>query len=182
MSTRELAMMRWTAGLALHLMVILGYGFLSGCSSSALSEMPSDAVRSSRERQAIEHIIKCQLCDSARNCRYHAKSYGMGSGQCWIYFEVPRADLLKLLEACPALPVPDELGENSVARENIEELTQRSNESIPWWRPETLTNRQYASRDVPFGKLGIFGLQFDVCTGQLQGRWYGLYMIRFSSM
>jgi len=128
------------------------------------------------EKESIEHIIGVKLPESVRNCRYHSKDYGMGSGVGWGFFEIPRLDLLQLLEASEKLPDASELGQNPGARENVERAIEQTGESITWWKPLALEKRQYANKVLD--SLGpVWSRQIDICAGEIRDDLMGVYLV-----
>jgi predicted dehydrogenase len=137
---------------------------------------PENFVVPDPQREMIEHFLEVKLPEAARNCRYHYKSYGMGSGITWGFFEIPRADLPALMDASDCLPDTSELGQNPVARENIENYIERPGENIPWWKPLTLKKRRYASKALE--SLGpVWGRQMDICVGEIRDDLMGVYIV-----
>ncbi|MCL5279341.1 MAG: hypothetical protein M1376_05500 [Planctomycetes bacterium] len=59
---------------------------------------------------------------------------------------------------------------------------ERNQETIPWWRPWELRDRQYGVQATSFDKLGVFGYQLDVCIGELQDGLCGIYLVRRNDM
>ena len=106
----------------------------------------------------------------------------MGQGVGWGFFEISRADLQYLLDASDNLPDATELGQDPVARENIERAMQQAGVSITWWRPLTLQNRRFAQKilggEKVTGNLGLLMLaQFDICVGEIQDDLMGVYLV-----
>lgn len=158
--------------------LLLGGSLVSGCGGPSRPEPEvSIPVETGAARQAIEHLIRGRLPDSARQCRHHVKSFGMGSSVAWMYFEATREDVLQLLDACPDLSDRSKLGQSPVAQENIEKSVERNQETIPWWHPWELRDRQYGDKTTSFDKLGLFGSQFDVCVGELRNGLCGIYLV-----
>ena len=130
----------------------------------------------------IEHIIGTKLPESVRNCRYHSKSYGMGRGTGWGYFEISRGALPALLDASDNLPNVSELGQNSGIRFNIEKYLERTGESITWWKPLTLQKRRYAQKIIGSEKVTeSFAISMlpamDICVGEIRDAWMGVYLV-----
>jgi len=143
---------------------------------------PEEFVVHNPQKEMIEHLLGVKLPESARNCRYHSKSYGMGRGTGWGYFEIARADLPALMNASDYLPDLSELGQNSGSRFNIEKYLERSGESVAWWKPLTLQNRRYAQKII--GSENVterFRLSMlpsmDICVGEIRGDWMGVYIV-----
>ena len=133
-------------------------------------------------KEMIEQIIRVRLPDSARNFRCRHKSYGMGSGVTWTSFEISRADMRHLLDACDSLPDASELGQDSGVRFNIEKYMARTGESIIWWKPLTLQKRQYAQKII--GSENVtqrFELSMlpamDICVGEIRDDLMGVYFV-----
>jgi len=143
---------------------------------------PEDFVVYSPHKEMIEHVIGTKLPESVRNCRYHSKSYGMGHGTGWGYFEISRADLPALLDASDYLPDASELGQHHGIKFNIEKYLERTGESIAWWKPLTLKNRQYAQKIIGSEKVTeSFALSMlpamDICIGEIREDRLGVYII-----
>jgi len=147
-----------------------------------LAFKPEEFVVDDPHREMIEHVLAAKLPASARNCRYHSKSYGMGRGTGWGYFEISMADLLALLDASDHLPSASELGQDSGSRFNIEKYLERTGESIAWWKPLTLRNRRYAQKII--GSENVterFPLSMlpsmSICVGEIRHDWMGIYIV-----
>ncbi len=137
---------------------------------------PEEFVVHNPQKEMIEHLLGVTLPEAARNCRYRYKSYGMGSGITWGYFEISRADMPALMNASDYLPDTSELGQNAVARENIENYIERTGENIPWWKPLTLKKRRYTSKALE--SLGpVWGRQMDICVGERRDDLMGVYIV-----
>jgi hypothetical protein len=137
---------------------------------------PDEFVVHDSQKEMIEHIIGAKLPRSVRNCRYHSKSYGMGSGVTWGFFEICRADLPDLLDASETLPDAADLGQNGVAKENVERAMKQSSGSMAWWRPLTLRKRQCASKVLE--SLGfVWSRQIDICVGEIRDDLMGVYFV-----
>jgi len=90
----------------------------------------------------------------------------MGGGVSWSYFEVSRADLLQLMNASENLPDASGLGQNRVAKENIDRAMEQSGKNMEWWNPMSLSVRQYAAKTLAdSGPAG--GVQMDICVGEI---------------
>lgn len=130
----------------------------------------------------IEHVIGMKLPESVRNCRYHSKSYGMGRGTGWGYFEISGADLPVLLDASDYLPDSSVLGQHPGIRFNVEKYLERTGESIAWWKPLTLRKRRYAQKIIGGEKITqSFELSMlpamDICFGEIQDDIMGVYFV-----
>jgi hypothetical protein len=130
----------------------------------------------------IESVFRARLPESAKNCRYHFKNYGMGHGTGWGYFEISGADMRYLLDASDYLPDASELGQHSGVRFNIEKYLERTGESIAWWKPLTLQKRQYAQKVI--GSENVTGFLelimlpvIDICVGEIRDDWMGVYLV-----
>jgi predicted dehydrogenase len=141
---------------------------------------PNEFVVHDPHKEMIEHVFVAKLPKSVRNCRYHSKSYGMGRGTGWGYFEISRADLPALLDATDHLPDVSELGQDSGVRFNIEIYLERTGESIAWWKPLTLQKRRYAQKII--GSENVtenFALSMlpaiSICVGEIRDDWMGVY-------
>lgn len=177
MRTSKMASKPNSVGIVRRCVVVLGIALLPSCRSSPSPEPPADPSANDRQKSAVEHGKVSDHCPSARNYRVYSEDHGMGSSTTWIYFEAPESELIKLLNIRQNLPNADDLGDNPIARYSIEELLQRNGRDIPWWRPEILTDKRYASKEIPFDTLGVFGLQYDVCIGRIDDHWCGFYMV-----
>ena len=143
---------------------------------------PDEFVVHDPHKEMIEHVLGARLPESARNCRYHSKSYGMGRGTGWGFFEISRADLPALLDASDNLPDASEFAQDSRVRSDIEEYLERTGESIAWWKPLTLRKRQYANKII--GSENVterFALimlpAINICIGEIRDGWMGVYFV-----
>ena len=153
-----------------------------GCGRQTSSTEQVSSADYNPEKERIERIIGAKLPESAGNCRYDSKSYGMGNGIGWGYFEISWAELPGLLDATDNLPDASELGQDPGARENIERAMQQAGVSITWWKPLTLRKRQYAQKIIGSekvtGNLGILMLpQIDICVGEIRDGLMGVYLV-----
>jgi hypothetical protein len=129
------------------------------------------------EKEMIENFIGVELPLSVRNCRYHSRSYGMDSGgTAWFFFESPRADMLRILDASQILPDASKLSGNPGARENIERTMKQTGESLTWWKPLELQNRRYATRVIENLDL-VWSRQVDICAGVIRDDLMGVYLV-----
>jgi hypothetical protein len=150
-----------------------------GCGRKASSTQQISSPDYDAQKEMIEHIIGTKLPDSVRNCRYHSKSYGMGRGTGWGYFEISGADLL---DASDYLPGASILGQHPGIRFNIEKYLDRTGESITWWKPLTLQKRRYAQKIIGSEKVTeSFALSMlpamDICVGEIRDSWMGVYIV-----
>ena len=137
---------------------------------------PDEFVVHDPHKEMIEHILAAKLPESARNCRYHSKSHGMGSGTGWGYFEISRVDIPTLLDASDNLPDASEFGQDSGVKSDIEKYLGRTGESIPWWKPLTLQRRLYACKVLE--NLGpVWSRQMDICIGEIRDGLMGVYIV-----
>ena len=146
-----------------------------------LTFQPDEFVVYNPHKKYIEHIIGTKLPKSARNCRYHSKG-AMGSGTCWAYFEISRADLPVLLDSTDHLPGISELGQHPGIKFNIEQYLERTGESLAWWKPLTLKNRQYAQKLLGGENVKDFFQRMmlpamDICVGEIRADWLGVYLV-----
>ena len=153
-----------------------------GCGRQTSSTEQVSSADYNPQKERIERIIGVELPESAGNCRYDSKDYGMGNGIGWGYFEISNADLPGLLDATNNLPDAAELGQDPVARENIERAMQQAGVSITWWKPLTLRKRQYAEKIIGSekvtGNMGILMLpQIDICVGEIRDDLMGVYLV-----
>ena len=153
-----------------------------GCERKASSTQQISSPDYDAEKEMIEHVIATKLPDSVRNCRYHSKSYGMGRGTGWGYFEISGRDLSNLLNKSDNLPDATELGQHPGIRFNIEKYLERTGENIAWWKPLTLRNRRYAQKIVGREKVTrSFELSMlpamDICVGEIHDDIMGVYLV-----
>jgi len=151
-----------------------------GCERQTTSIQQVSSTDYNPEKERIERVIGAKLPESARNCRYHSKNYGMGHGVGWGYFEISRVDLLQLLDATGNLPDASELGQHSGVRFNIEKYLERTGESIAWWKPLTLRKRQYAQKVIDSENVTesfelIMLPAISICVGEIRDDWMGVY-------
>lgn len=148
-----------------------------GCGCETNPPQQASYVDGGAGREMIEGFVGVKLSESVRNCRYHHKSYGaMGGGVTWGFFEISRADLLQLLGASQMLPDASKLGQDPVARENVERAMEQSGEGIIWWKPLALEKRQYASKVLE--SLGpVWSRQIDICVGEIRDDLMGIYLV-----
>jgi hypothetical protein len=153
-----------------------------GCGCKASSTQQVSSPDYDAQKEMIEHVIGTKLPESVRNCRYHSKSYGMGRGTGWGYFEISRGALPALLDASDYLPNASELGQHPGIRFNIEKYLERTGESIAWWKPLTLRERRYAQKIIGSEKVTeSFALSMlpamDICVGEIRDAWMGVYTV-----
>lgn len=151
-----------------------------GCERQKISTQQVSSTDHNPEKEWIEQIIGVKLPESVRNCRYHSKSYGMGYGTGWGYFEISRKDVPYLLDVSDNLPDASELGQDSGVRFNIEKYLERTGESIAWWKPLTLQKRQYAQKVIDGENVTeVFELimlpVINICVGEIRNDWMGVY-------
>ena len=140
--------------------------------------MTDDGMDETVAKEMIEHIIDVDLSESARNCKYHSVSLGLGVVFCYGYFEIHRTDLLSLMDTSEKLPDASELGQNPFAIRQVEKALELSRESMEWWKPLTLDNRQYANKVIfssPSGWGGYVGLA--ICTGEIRDDFMSVYLV-----
>ncbi len=129
-------------------------------------------------KEMIEHIIDVNLPESARNCKYHSVSLGLGVVFCYGYFEIHKTDLLSLMDTSEKLPDASELGQNPFAIRQVEKALELSSESMEWWKPLSLDNRQYANKVIfssPSAWGGYVGLA--ICTGEIRDDFMSVYLV-----
>jgi hypothetical protein len=153
-----------------------------GCKRETPPTQQTSSTNDDPQKEMIEHVIAAKLPESVRNCRYHSKSYGMGSGTGWGYFEISRADLSILLDSSDHLPDASEFGQDSGAKFNIEKYLERTGESIAWWKPLTLQKRRYAQKilgsENVTGFLNLMMLPgMNICVGEIREDWLGVYLV-----
>lgn len=153
-----------------------------GCGHQASSIQQIPSADHDPQKEMIEHVIGAKLPESASNCRYHSKSYGMGRGTGWGFFEISRADLPALLDASDNLPDASDFRQDSRVRSDIEKYPERTGESIAWWKPLTLQKRQYANKII--GSENVterFALimlpAINICIGEIRDDWMGVYLV-----
>lgn len=143
--------------------------------STLQEESPAD---DSTAKEMIEHIIDVNLPESARNCKYHSVSLELGVVFCYGYFEIHRTDLLSLMDTSEKLPDASELGQNPFAIRQVEKALELSSESMEWWKPLSLDNRQYANKVIfssPSALGGYVGLA--ICTGEIRDDFMSVYLV-----
>jgi hypothetical protein len=151
-----------------------------GCERKTTSTQLISSADYDAQKETIEKVIGARLPESARNCRYHSKNYGMGHSTGWGYFEISRADMRYLLDASDNLPDISELGQDSGAKFNIEKYLERTGERIVWWKPLTLQKRQYAHKVIGSENATDFGSfmmlpVISICVGEIRDDWMGVY-------
>jgi hypothetical protein len=155
---------------------------ICGCGREISSTQQISSPDYDAQKEMIEHIIGTKLPESVRNCRYHSKSYGMGRGTGWGFFEISGTDLPNLLDTSVNLPDASELGQHPGVRFNIEKYLERTGESIAWWKPLTLRKRRYAQRIIGSEKVTqSFELSMlpamDICVGEIREGIMGVYLV-----
>ena len=104
-------------------------------------------------------------------------------------------DLPPLLDASDYLPDSSELGQNPVAKENVEVAIQQwqnftavsdhekqmkqSGENIEWWKPLKLNDRLYASKTLGESRdtALVYEPQMDICIGLIRDDLMGVYFV-----
>ena len=170
------------AGFAVAKLFVISCLLTCGCGREASSTQQMPSADYDPEKEMIEHVIGVKLPESVTDCRYHYKNLGMGRGTGWGYFEIARADLSQLLDTSDYLPDASELGQDPGVRFNIEEYLERTDESIPWWKPLTLENRQYAQKVIGSENVkGVLGLimlpAINICAGEIRDDLMGVYLV-----
>ena len=146
-------------------------------------------------KEKIESLLGMELPTSAGNCKYHSISYGLARGGVgYGYFEINRTYIQSLLDGSDNFPDSSELGENQIAKENVEKAIEQwqkftatsDNEKNmkesaeilkDWWKPLELSQRQYASYEK-FGNSPMpHGPQMDICVGQIKDDLMGFYFV-----
>jgi hypothetical protein len=164
------------AAFAITQLLVFSGMLTCGCGRQASSTQQISSADYNAQRERIERIIGVKLPESVRNCRYDSMSYGLGHGVGWFFFEISRADLSNLLDESDNLPNVSELGQDRVARENIERAMQQAGENLTWWKPLTLQKRQYASKVLASLRF-IGGQQMDICVGEIRDDLMGVYLV-----